>query len=132
MSAYSGDFDGDSADGEPGESNAERNSYQCMSMTECAECYSQDGDEDGVPELLGADNSSTSAGEVAVGGLILLQADEDPDKDDRSPSSETMVTFEEAVNDKCVSQLSNSILKQVRTCGGEHGSRESQQSWSRR
>ena len=44
--------------------------------------YSQDGDEEGIPELLSADGVATLSGEGAIGLDTVVQADKDPDEDD--------------------------------------------------
>ena len=58
--------------------------------------YLQDGDEEGIPELLSADGVATLSGEGAIGLDTVVQADKDPDEDDRQPSCEAVVALEEA------------------------------------
>lgn len=56
----------------------------------------QDGDEQRIPELLGLGQTTARTGPSALGVDALGEADEDPDENDREPTSETMVAFEEA------------------------------------
>ncbi len=82
MKTYSGDFDGNLTDGRPRDSD-------------------KDGDRKGIPELLSLDGVAALSGERAIRAQTVGQADEDPDEDDRKPSSETMVALEEAMRCVC-------------------------------
>lgn len=88
MKTYSGDFDRNLADGRPRDSD-------------------EDGDREGIPELLSLDGVAALSSERAIGAQTIGQANEDPDEDDRKPSGETMVALEEAIRCHCYQACSS-------------------------
>ena len=62
--------------------------------------YSQNGDEDGKPELLGVRETAAGSSEATFDVHTIGYADEDPHHDDGAPSREAVVAFKDAVREK--------------------------------
>ena len=88
---------------------------------------SQDGDEDRIPELLGANNLVTIGSERTIRIGAVDKRDEDPDADNAEPARKAVVALEEAVEFVSIIALCRSA--QQRTYDDWRESRVSRRSW---